>query len=31
MHIEEPSEVQAQVLATLGYQVKGGSVLQLTS
>lgn len=30
-HIEEPSEVQAQVLATLGYQVKGGSVLQVAS
>ena len=30
-HIEEPNEVQAQVLAALGYQVKGGSVLQVAS
>ena len=30
-HIEEPNEVQARVLAALGYQVKGGSVLQVAS
>jgi transposase len=30
-HIEEPTELQAHILAQLGYQVKDGSVLQLPS
>jgi hypothetical protein len=29
--IEEPTELQAHILAQLGYQVKDGSVLQLAS
>lgn len=31
MNIEEPNEIQAQVLAALGYQIKRGSVLQVAS
>ena len=31
VHIEEPNELQAQVLAALGYKVRDGSVLQVAS
>ena len=31
VYIEEPTEPQAQVLASLGYQVKDGSVLQIVA
>jgi hypothetical protein len=29
VHIEDPTELQAQVLASLGYQIKDGWVLQI--
>ena len=31
VYIEEPTELQAQVLAALGYQIKDGSVLQIVT
>ena len=31
VHIEDPTEFQAQVLASLGYQIKDGSVLQISA
>jgi len=31
VHIEDPTEFQAGVLASLGYQIKDGSVLQISA
>ena len=31
VHIEDPTEFQAKVLASLGYQIKDGSVLQISA
>ncbi len=31
VHIEDPTEFQAEVLASLGYQIKDGSVLQISA
>jgi len=31
VHIEDPTEFQAQVLASLGHQIKDGSVLQISA
>ena len=31
VHIEDPTELQAEVLASLGHRIKDGSVLQISA